>query len=156
MGKKRKNAGKPGGSGDRLFRFLLILLSFILVAMLIIAGTVIRRESYRYTSTPNELLRMIRNGDYPEAVTSMYDNIALGETPEKDPDYAVPYAILEYYEAASLLKAYAGADASSDPGRQAELEAAAEQCKADMEDALSRMGDLEFFAPDIDALFLAP
>ena len=25
-----------------------------------------------------------------------------------------------------------------------------------IEDALSRMGDLEFFAPDIDALFLAP
>ena len=98
---------------------------------------------------------MIRNGDYSDAVTSMYDNIALGETPAKNEDYSVPYAILEYYEAASLLKAYTGAD-TSDPGRKAELEAAAEQCRAKMKDARSRMGDLEFFAPEIDEIFLVP
>ena len=153
MRKKRKDGGKTGRPGDRLFKFFLILLSLILVVMVITAITVVRRESYRYTSTPNELLRMIRNGDYPDAVTSMYDNIAMGETPEKNADYAVPYAILEYYEAASLLKAYTDADASSDPGRKAELEANAERCRADMEDARSRMGDLEFFAPEIDAIF---
>ena len=150
------NPRKTGQPGDRLFRFLLILLSLVLVVMVIIAVSVMQRESYRYVSTPNDLLRMIQNGDYPDAVTSMYDNIAMGETPEKNEDYEVPYAILEYYEAASLLKAYTGADVSSDPDRKAELEAAAEQCKTDMESARKRMGDLEFFAPEIDAIFLDP
>ena len=153
MGKKHNNRVKTEKLGDRLFRLLLILLSLVLVIMVIIAVAVTREKTSRYTSTPNEILWTIRNGSYPDAVTSMYDNIAQGETPEKNPDYAVPYAILEYYEAASLLKAYTGADASSDPGRQAELEASAEQCRADMEDARSRMGDLEFFAPEIDAIF---
>ncbi len=153
---KNKNAGKAVQPGDRLFKIFLVLLSLVLVVMVIIALSVVRRESYRYVSTPNELLRMIRNGDYPDAVTSMYDNIAMGETQEKNADYAAPYAILEYYEAASLLKAYTGADVASEPARKAELEAAAEQSKADMESARSRMGDLDFFAPEIDAIFLAP
>ena len=153
MGKTKK-IRKAVQPGDRLFRIFLILLSLILVVMVMIAVTVVRRESYRYVSTPNELLYTIRNGAYPDAVTSMYDNIALGETPEKNADYTVPYAILEYYEAASLLKAYAGVDASSDPVRKAELEAAAEQCMADMEDARTRMGDLEFFSGEIDGIFV--
>ena len=83
----------------------------------------------------------------------MYDNIAQGETPEKNAEYTAPYAILEYYEAASLLKAYTNADSGADPVRGAELALAAERCKADMEDARSRMGDLDFFAAEIDALF---
>ena len=155
MREKRKGSGKTGSPGDRLFKIILVLLSLVLVVMLIITLSVVRKEPYRSVSTPNELLWMIRNGDYSDAVTSMYDNIALGETPAKNEDYSVPYAILEYYEAASLLKAYTGAD-TSDPGRKAELEAAAEQCRAKMKDARSRMGDLEFFAPEIDALFLEP
>lgn len=155
MGKNLKNGGKTGSRGDELFKIILILLSLALVVMILVAASTVRKESYRYYSRPNELLWMIRNGDYSDAVTSMYDNIALGETPAKNEDYSVPYAILEYYEAASLLKAYTGAD-TSDPGRKAELEAAAEQCRAKMKDARSRMGDLEFFAPEIDALFLEP
>ena len=156
MGKNRKVGRIAGSPGDRLFRIFLVLLSLVLVVMVIIAVSVIRRESYHYISEPNDLLRMIRNGDYPDALTSMYDNIALGETPEKNGDYAVPYAILEYYEAASLLKAYTGADASSDSDRKSELEAAAGQYRADMADARSRMGDLEFFASEIDARFPEP
>ncbi len=156
MGRKIKNGGKTAVPGDRLFRVLLVLLSLVLVAMIMIAGTVIRREAYRYTSTPNELLRMIRNGNYPDAVTDMYDNIAQGETPEKNVEYAVPYAILEYYEAASLLKAYENADSAGDPGRGAELVKAAEQCRTAMEDARSRMGELEFFTEEIDAIFASP
>ena len=156
MGKIRKNTDNRRGSDGRLFRVVLVLLSLLLVVMIVIAVSVVSRETFQYIPTPNELLRMIRNGDYPDALTSMYDNIALGETPAKNKDYAVPYAILEYYEAASLLKAYEGADASSDPGRKAELEAAAERCRAKMKDASGRMGDLAFFAPEIDALFLDP
>lgn len=153
MGTKRKRTNKTGQPGDRLFKVLLILLSLVLVMILMITGTKINRESYRYYSKPNELLWTIRNGNYPDALTSMYDNIAQGETPEKNAEYAAPYAILEYYEAASLLKAYTNADSRADPVRGAELALAAERCKADMEDARSRMGDLDFFAAEIDAFF---
>ena len=153
MGTKRKRINKTGQPGDRLFRVLLILLSLVLVVILMITGTKINRESYRYYSKPNELLWTIRNGNYPDALTSMYDNIAQGETPEKNAEYAAPYAILEYYEAASLLKAYTNADSRADPVRGAELASAAERCKANMENARSRMGDLDFFAAEIDALF---
>ena len=153
MGTKRKRINKTGQPGDRLFKVLLILLSLVLVVILMITGTKINRESYRYYSKPNELLWTIRNGNYPDALTSMYDNIAQGETPEKNAEYAAPYAILEYYEAASLLKAYTNADSEADPVRAAELASAAERCKADMENARSRMGDLDFFAAEIDALF---
>ena len=153
MGTKRKRINKTGQPGDRLFKVLLILLSLVLVVILMITGTKINRESYRYYSKPNELLWTIRNGNYPDALTSMYDNIAQGETPEKNAEYAAPYAILEYYEAASLLKAYTNADSGADPVRGAELALAAERCKADMEDARSRMGDLDFFSAEIDAFF---
>ena len=153
MGTKRKRINKTGQPGDRLFKVLLILLSLVLVVILMITGTKINRESYRYYSKPNELLWTIRNGNYPDALTSMYDNIAQGETPEKNAEYAAPYAILEYYEAASLLKAYTNVDSGADPVRGAELASAAERCKANMENARSRMGDLDFFAAEIDALF---
>ena len=153
MGTKRKRINKTGQPGDRLFKVLLIMLSLVLVMILMITGTKINRESYRYYSKPNELLWTIRNGNYPNALTSMYDNIAQGETPEKKAEYTAPYAILEYYEAASLLKAYTNADSRADPVRGAELALAAERCKADMEDARSRMGDLDFFAAEIDAFF---
>ena len=156
MGTKRKRINKTGQPGDRLFKVLLILLSLVLVVILMITGTKINRESYRYYSKPNELLWTIRNGNYPDALTSMYDNIAQGETPEKNAEYAAPYAILEYYEAASLLKAYTNADSEADPVRGAELASAVERCKADMEDARSRMGDLDFFAAEIDAIFNDP
>ena len=156
MGTKRKRINKTGQPDDRLFKVLLILLSLVLVMILMITGTKINRESYRYYSKPNELLWTIRNGNYPDALTSMYDNIAQGETPEKNAEYAAPYAILEYYEAASLLKAYTNADSGADPVRGAELASAAERCKADMEDARSRMGDLDFFAAEIDAIFNDP
>lgn len=153
MGTKRKRINKTGQPGDRLFKVLLILLSLVLVVILMITGTKINRESYRYYSKPNELLWTIRNGNYPDALTSMYDNIAQGETPEKNAEYAAPYAILEYYEAASLLKAYTNVDSGADPVRGAELASAAERCKANMENARSRMGDLDFFAAEIDAFF---
>ena len=156
MGTKRKRINKTGQPGDRLFKVLLILLSLVLVVILMITGTKINRESYRYYSKPNELLWTIRNGNYPDALTSMYDNIAQGETPEKNAEYTAPYAILEYYEAASLLKAYTNADSGADPVRGAELALAAERCKTDMEDARNRMGDLNFFAAEIDAIFNDP
>ena len=153
MGSKSKNVVRNADIGVKLFRALLIILSVILVVMVIIAVNVIGRESYSYHADPDDLLREIKNGYYPDAVMDMYDNIALGETPAKDPDYSIPYAILEYYEAASLYKGYNNAAGSSDPSRAAELTEAAERFRADMEEARGRMGELEFFASEIDGIF---
>lgn len=153
MGKRHKNMKKAGQPGDRLFNLLLILLSLVLVVLLMVSGSKISRKSYSYYSRPHELLWTIRNGNYPDALSNMYHNIAQGETTEKNAEYSAPYAILEYYEAASLLKAYTGADSESDPVRKAELAAAADSCRAKMEDARTRMGELEFFAAEIDVIF---
>lgn len=153
MGSKSKNGIRTPDIGVKLFRALLIVLSVILVVMIIIAVNVIGRESYTYHADPDDLLREIKNGYYPDAVMDMYDNIALGETPAKEPDYSAPYAILEYYEAASLYKGYKDAAGFADPLRGAELTKAAQRFRADMEDAHSRMGELEFFSAEIDKMF---
>ena len=156
MANNSKNGLRTANIGAKLFRFLLIILSVILVVMIIITFNVIGRKSYTYTADPDDMLRQIKNGYYPDAVMDMYDNIALGETPEKNTDYMIPYAILEYYEASSLYKGYINAAASSsDPARKEELTEAAESCRSDMEHARSRMGELEFFTSEIDDIFMS-
>ena len=154
MGIKSNNGVKTADVGGKVFRILLVILSVILVVMVIIAVNVIRRESYVYISEPDDLLREIKNGYYSDAVIDMNDNIAKGETAEKDPDYSAPYAILEYYEAASLYNGYKGVGMSSDQARNAVITEAAERCKTEMENARGRMGELEFFASEIDDIFM--
>lgn len=153
MGNWISNRGKTEDIGGKIFRALLILFSIVLIIMLFIALNSIRKESYVYITDPDDLLREIKNGNYPYAVTDMYDNIANGETSEKDSGYAVPYAIIEYFEAASLYKGYSGADLTADPARASVIAEAMEGCKSDMQDARSRMGELEFLASDIDDMF---
>ena len=153
MGSKLNSRTRNAATGAKIFRGLLILLAVILVLLLVIAGNTIRREAYVYVASPDDLLREIRNGYYPDAVMDMHDNIALGETPAKNSDYSIPYAILEYYESASLYHGYKGVDVSTDPERGTAVNETLERCKTVMEDARGRMGELEFFAAEIDAVF---
>ncbi len=150
-----KKAGAAGSTaGDKLFRVIIILLAVILVFMIGITMVKINSSFSDYTSTPNDLLRTIKNGYYPDAVSEMYDNIALGETVEKDADYAVPYALLEYFEAESMYTGYIRAAAlTADPAENADLTAKADEYKADMEAARSGMGDLAFMTEEIDGYF---
>lgn len=152
--KKAKATQAQGRSGDVLFRLIIVMLAVILVIMAIATVVRVNRSFSDYVTTPNDLLRTIRNGYYADAVHEMYDNIALGETVDKDPDYAVPYALLEYYEAKSVYTAYERAlEQESDKSRASELELKAEEFVRDMDTARSGMGELEFMAADIDELF---
>lgn len=156
--KKKSRIKKAGAAGstasDKLFRVVIILLAVILVFMVSITIAKIKTGFSDYTSTPNDLLRTIKNGYYSDAVSEMYDNIALGETVEKDADYAVPYALLEYFEAESKYTGYIGAaELTSDTAENAELMAKADEYKADMEAAISGMGELAFMTEEIDGYF---
>lgn len=153
--RKARGASAAAASGsDKLFKVIIILLALILVLMVIITAVKINQTYTDYTTRPNDLLMTIRNGYYSEAVHEMHDNIALGETVEKNQDYAIPYALLEYYEAESVYTGHARmAETETDKTRAAELKAKAEELKAEMEAAKTGMGDLEFMTADIDELF---
>ena len=156
--KKKSRIKKAGAAGstasDRLFRLIIILLAVILVAMVLITMAKINQSFSDYTTTPNDLLRTIKNGYYSDAVNEMYDNIALGETVEKDADYAVPYALLEYYEAESMYTGYIrAAEQTSDTAEAAGLMAKADEYKADMEAAKAGMVELAFMTEEIDGYF---
>ena len=142
------------GPADRLFAAVIALLSVILAVLIIAAAVRVNRSYPDYISTPNEILRSIRNGYYADAAESMHNNIALGETAEKNPDYAVPYALAEYYEAASQYAAYsAAAELTEDAGKAAELREKAAEYRNRMETARAGMGDLAFMADTIDSVF---
>ena len=155
MKKKIKKAGAASSTaGDKLFRVIIILLAVILVFMVSITIAKIKTGFSDYTSTPNDLLRTIKNGYYSDAVNEMYDNIALGETVEKNADYAVPYALLEYYEAESMYTGYIrAAEQISDSAEAAGLMSKADEYKTAMEAARSGMGELSFMADEIDGYF---
>ena len=150
-----KNAASAGSTaGDKLFRVIIILLAVILVFMVGITMVKINNSFSDYTSTPNDLLRTIKNGYYSDAVNEMYDNIALGETVEKDADYAVPYALLEYYEAESMYTGYIrAAEQTSDSAEAAALMAKADEYKTAMDTARSGIGELAFMTEEIDGYF---
>jgi hypothetical protein len=152
--RKVRGASAAASGSDKLFKVIIILLALILVLMVIITAAKINQTYTDYTTRPNDLLMTIRNGYYSEAVHEMHDNIALGETVEKNQDYAIPYALLEYYEAESVYTGYARmAENETDKTRAAELKAKADELKNEMEAARIGMGDLEFMAADIDELF---
>ena len=152
--RKVRGASAAASGSDKLLKVIIILLALILILMVIITATKINQTYTDYTTRPNDLLMTIRNGYYSEAVYEMHDNIALGETVEKNQDYAIPYALLEYYEAESVYTGYARmAETETDKTRAAELKAKADELKNEMEAARIGMGDLEFMAADIDELF---
>ena len=152
--RKARGAAAAASGSDKLFKVVIILLALILVLMVIITAAKINQTYTDYTTRPNELLMTIRNGYYSEAVHEMHDNIALGETVEKNQDYAIPYALLEYYEAESVYTGYARmAETETDKTRAAELKAKAEELKAEMEAAKTGMGDLVFMTEEIDRYF---
>jgi len=159
--KKKSRIKKAGSAGsaasDKLFRVIIILLAVILVFMVGITVAKINSSFSDYTSTPNDLLRTIKNGYYSEAVSEMYDNIALGETADKDADYMAPYAIIDYYEAESCyyayIKAAEQAAKAGDKEDEAALKDKAAEYQMKMDAARNGMGELYFMAEDIDEIF---
>ena len=144
-------------AGDGALKVLTVILAVVLVIMIIITVVKVKTSFSDYTSTPNEILRSVNNGYYPETVTEMYDNIVLGKTVESDADYTAPYALLSYYEAESYYvgytKAAEQAAKSGDKEYEESLRAKASEYQAEMEAARSEIGELDFMTEDIDELF---
>lgn len=140
----RKQSPSRGAKKGRLFNAIIVLLAIVLVILSVTLTVRIRNEIYySYTSTPSEVLSMINRGDYDYAAETVRYNRAHGQTVEKDSDFAVPYAIADYYTAAFYRKGYEAADAAD---KAAEKDAL-------MKELRTQMGSLEMLADDIDALF---
>ncbi len=151
--KRTLNTAKSSGT-DKLFTVIIALLSVVLVVLSIITAVKINESHQDYITTPNDILRTVKNGYYPDALEEMHDNIALGETETKNPEYALPYALSDYYEAQSLYTAYSkAAKLTEDAEKANELDAAAARYQQEMESARKRTGELEFMTQDIDSVF---
>ena len=151
---KRPNGRTPVTGSDKLFKVLIVILAIILVIMLMVLGYGLRQSRYIYTSTPNEILMTIRNGHYETALSDVKYNIANGETVSENADYAMPYALMDYYEAESLYVGYSKAAANAtDETEKAQLEEKASAYLSQMEDAKSRAGELAFMTEDMDKVF---
>lgn len=147
-------AAVQGRLGEGAFKIILIVLGIIFVIMTMGFLYRINRGFTDYTSTPNDILRTMKNGYYDQAIEYMYDNIALGETVSKDSDYEVPYALAEYFEAKSQLAAYEKAAELTDNAElKSELASKAQKFRSQMDDAYSRLGELTFMTEEIDAIF---
>lgn len=153
MKKNNKTAAAPGRAGDRLFKLIIVLLALILVILLIATVVRINTSFSDYVTEPNDLLRNIKNGYYSDAVSEMYDNIAMGETVERNEEYRIPYALLSYYEAESCYVAYERASEQATGTDAAALKEKAAGYKDKVDAARQDMGDLEFMTEDIDKIF---
>ena len=158
MSKKKKTTKQGSGRAEEgAFKVLTAVLAVALVVMIIITVVKINTSYSDYTSTPNDILRSVNNGYYPDALMEMYDNIALGKTAEKDDGYRAPYALLNYYEAESCFSGYTKAAdqaaAAGDKEYEEALRMKASEYQAEMEAARSGMGELDFMTEDIDELF---
>lgn len=155
--KKRTTKQGSGRAEERAFKVLTAILAVVLVVMIIVTVVKINTSYSDYTSTPNDILMSVNNGHYPDALMEMYDNIALGETIEKDEGFRAPYAILNYYEAESCYLGYTKAAdqaaAAGDKGYAEALRVKASEYQAEMDAAKDGMGELDFMTEDIDALF---
>lgn len=149
-----KGAAVQGRMGDGAFKIILIVLGVIFVIMTMGFLYRINQGFTDYTSTPNDILRAMKNGYYDQAIDDMYDNIAMGETVSKNPDYEVPYALTEYLEAKFQRVAYEkAAELTDNAGLKSDLAAKALEFRSQMDDAHSRMGELTFMSEEIDGFF---
>lgn len=98
---------------------------------------------YTYSTPPHSLLYTLNRGDYVQAWREVQDNRAMGATEKTDQEYALPYAVVDYFEAASFYNVYLE---SGDKEKT-------EQYREAMDEAYEAMGELQFMAEEIDAMF---
>ena len=89
-----------------LFSFAVVALGLVLAVLVIFFFTRLNRTFYSYTSSANDILRQLNRGDYAEAWYEKQMNEGNGVTADKKEDYVVPYAVVDYFEAASYRTAY--------------------------------------------------
>ena len=126
-----------------LFSFAVVALGLVLAVLVIFFFTRLNRTFYSYTSSANDILRQLNRGDYAEAWYEKQMNEGNGVTADKKEDYVVPYAVVDYFEAASYRTAY----------EKAGNAAAAALWQAKMDAAAAQMGELGYMTEEIDAIF---
>lgn len=95
---------------------------------------------YRYHMEARNLMSDAKMGRYIEMVHYRDENIMYGYTIESDKEYAIPYAIADYTEAAFWYKVYQNKGDATKMNEQLEA----------MSDAHFRMKDAKFMADDIN------
>ena len=126
-----------------LFAVAVTILGIVLAGLIIFFVFRVKEDFYSYTIEADDLLRTLNRGDYVNAWYEAQENQGKGITAEKDPEYALPYAVTQYFEAASYHSAYE---------KSGEAEKTAEYRKQ-MDKAYSDMGELQYMAEEIDELF---
>ena len=125
----------------KVFRIILIVLTVLIFGQLIRLGFQIYDDQYHYHYDEDMFLYSIQDGRYSELAAKVNRNKM--EHVKADAQLLECYAVADYYEAASMYYAYEKIE-------DTEKAAAA---KTDMEDAKSRMGDLNYCADEIDGYF---
>ena len=150
------NKGKAGsGKKGKAFNLVITVLSVTLAVMILITvAKFIEGDHYDYVVSSNSLLRTVKNGYYAEAVQDMHANIVSGKTDASDPEYAIPYALSDYFESASYYYAYnKAAENPANSSRSSELKKKAELFKNNMDTDRSKTEDLSFIIDEMDLLF---
>ena len=142
--KNKKNRSAADKATDRavmLFLTAAVVLGLILIGEAAWFFSHIGTERDHYVSSANSILHMINRGEYVTALDDVRYARACGVTEQDEPAYALPYAVADYYEAAFFCAVY------TETGR----DEAARACRARMEDACARMGELQYLTAEIDA-----
>ncbi|MBQ6240776.1 MAG: hypothetical protein IJK56_10545 [Firmicutes bacterium] len=121
------------------FSILVTALCFLLIILIAFAIKQSAPRKYDYYEKPSAILNTLNNGRYIDALDQVVQNRAMGIDEKTDADYAVPYAVCDYFEAYSYYLAY---QRVGDEARAAEYEKRMQAC-------YDKMGTLQFMAEDI-------
>lgn len=122
---------------------VIVILSIILFISLCVLVVATKVNNYNYVSEVRTLTGDISRENYLYLVESWRNNLKNGVTAETNPEYAVVYAVAEYY---SLLPEYKVYLKEGYEDKRAEYE---EKMKKDREN----MGDLVILADEFDNLY---
>ena len=134
---------RPKSGRDVLFYIAVTILGLLLIGLILFFLYRLHETYHHYTVEPNNILYTLNRGDYVSAWQDVQSNRAAGKTGEKEPGYVLPYAVADYFEAASYYAVY---EESGDTEKAADY-------REEMERAYEKMGELQFMAEEIDALF---
>ena len=151
----RAKKNRPRDLRGVLFAIAATGMGIVLISMLMLFTARVRKSFYTYSAEPVDILRELNRNDYVDAWHDARENRAAGITKEKNPDYAVPYAVTDYFEAASYYSVFGKeADAENDGKSGSGPESdQARVYREKMDTAREEMGELEYLAEDIDELF---
>lgn len=138
----RKRNRKAVSGRDRVYNLVISLLALTFVILTACFVYALHERSNSYYMEPREILNEISRNNFADAVNYVEKNRMQG-IGEGDETYTEAYATVDYYEAAMLYHTCL-ADNKNDE---------ASVYKSKMRSAYKKMGDMQYKAAEIDALF---